>query len=162
MCIAEYTNYVIDEGTIRFEAADVNKDGIINVYDATYIQRYAAQYDDSFGIGQTYTFGGEPIGEDGYYLVGEFSGVEAWDVIDADKKFTLNEGATDVTEYELSYTLAEGDAIKVVKVENGVIGTYYPNGMAMSMLFLQKKQASSQFTSDLMVIRTGQTQHISM
>lgn len=64
--------------------------------------------------------------EAGYYLIGEFSGVEGWAVenLVAEKKFTetVEDG-----QYSLLVTLAVGDLIKVVEVENNAIKTWYGN-----------------------------------
>ena len=64
--------------------------------------------------------------EDGYYLVGTFGGVEAWDLDDlsAEKRFEANP-STD-GEYMLTATLAENDNLKVVKVINDAYGPWYP------------------------------------
>lgn len=62
--------------------------------------------------------------EAGYYLIGEFSGVKGWAVenLVAEKKFTetVEDG-----QYSLLVTLAVGDLIKVVKVSNNAIETWY-------------------------------------
>ncbi len=62
--------------------------------------------------------------EDGFYLIGPDWTVDA---IDADNMFgeNLNAGG----EYILAATLAEGDQIKVVKVTNGAITAWYPDGL---------------------------------
>ena len=59
---------------------------------------------------------------DGYYLIGN---INDWDVnkLTAAEKFAANEGAQG--EYMLEYTFKDGDEIKVVKVENGAIKTWY-------------------------------------
>ena len=76
----------------------------------------------------TGNFYATPAVEDGYYLVGKIGGADQWSVSDltAEKKFAANEQAAG--EYVLSTTLAEGDAIKVVKVENNAIVTWYNDG----------------------------------
>ena len=68
----------------------------------------------------------EPVLTDGYYLVGKFGGVDAWSVIDlsAEKLFAANPETEG--EYSLLFTLAEGDEIKVVSVEDDAIVTWYP------------------------------------
>ena len=70
-----------------------------------------------------------PILTNGYYLIGKFSGVDAWNVEDltAAKLFTKNEAASG-EEYALTFTLAEGDGIKVAKVENDEIKARYIEG----------------------------------
>lgn len=64
--------------------------------------------------------------EDGYYLVGKFGGVEAWDLDDlsAEKRFEANPSTEG--EYMLTATLAENDNLKVVKVINDAYGPWYP------------------------------------
>ncbi|MBR4905327.1 MAG: hypothetical protein IKZ44_00555 [Clostridia bacterium] len=75
----------------------------------------------------TFQFFGEPEPEtleDGFYLIGPDWAV---DDIDATQKFGANVNAGG--EYILAATLAEGDQIKVVKVENGAITAWYPDGL---------------------------------
>ncbi len=68
----------------------------------------------------------EPAFKDGFYLVGKFGGVDAWN-IDKNKIFTSNPSAEG--EYMLeNVTLAAGDSLKVVWVENDAIKTWYPDG----------------------------------
>lgn len=76
----------------------------------------------------TFTPAAEPTLENGFYLIGKIGGVEGWNVADlkAEQKFAANEGAEG--EYMLSTTLEEGDAIKVVKVENDEITAWFPGG----------------------------------
>ena len=64
--------------------------------------------------------------EDGYYLIKNGWTVDYIDFTNG--KFTVN--PNDANEYMLSTTLAQGDRIKVVKVESGAIaeGRWYPNG----------------------------------
>ena len=62
--------------------------------------------------------------EDGFYLIGPDWTVESIDTL---KVFGENLEASG--EYLLSATLAEGDEIKVVKVENGAITAWYPDGL---------------------------------
>lgn len=65
-----------------------------------------------------------PVVEVNYYLVGSMTN---WAVVAEDAyKFAANAEAEG--EYMLSYTLAEGDQFKVVKVE-GETQTWYPDGM---------------------------------
>ncbi len=69
----------------------------------------------------------EPAFKDGFYLVGKFGGVDAWG-IDANKIFTANPSAEG--EYMLeNVTLAEGDLLKVVRVEEDAIKTWFPDGI---------------------------------
>ena len=69
----------------------------------------------------------QPVYEDGFYLVGKFGGVDAWG-IDANKIFTANPSAEG--EYMLeNVTLAEGDLLKVVRVEEDAIKTWFPDGI---------------------------------
>ena len=62
-----------------------------------------------------------PTLKNGYYLVGGFN---AW-TPDSNGLFVA---ATAAGEYMLEATLAEGDSMKVVKVENNAITTWYPGG----------------------------------
>ena len=65
-----------------------------------------------------------PVAEANYYLVGSMT---EWAVVAEDAyKFVANPEAEG--EYMLNYTFAEGDKIKVVKVE-GEAQTWYPDGM---------------------------------
>ena len=73
-------------------------------------------------------YGEEPVAptlENGFYLIGQ----NGWDVaaLSADLLFAANPEA--VGEYVLNTTLAEGQTIKVVKVENNAIVAWYPDGM---------------------------------
>ncbi|MBR3408049.1 MAG: hypothetical protein IKG86_04330, partial [Paludibacteraceae bacterium] len=66
--------------------------------------------------------------ENGYYLVGNFSGVDAWSVEDlsAEKKFAAN--PNNEAEYQLVVNFAENDQVKVAYVENDQIIFWYPKG----------------------------------
>ncbi len=66
--------------------------------------------------------------ENGYYLVGNFSGVDAWSVEDlsAEKKFAAN--PDNEAEYQLAVNMAENDQVKVAYVENDQIIYWYPKG----------------------------------
>lgn len=68
----------------------------------------------------------EPKLENGYYLVGKFSGVDAWSVEDlsAAKLFAVN--PDNDKEYQLNITLAVEDSLKVVYVADDVITTWFP------------------------------------
>ena len=59
----------------------------------------------------------------GYYLVGKFGGVDAWDPV-ADNLLAQNPDNN--AEYQLAINLAVGDEIKVVEVENDAIKTWFP------------------------------------
>ncbi|MEE3333106.1 MAG: hypothetical protein VZR54_02385 [Ruminococcus sp.] len=65
---------------------------------------------------------------DGFYLVGNINGDNSWgDNIHSELCFAPNEAADG--EYMLSgVELSEGDALKVVAVEGGVVTTWYPGG----------------------------------
>jgi len=63
--------------------------------------------------------------EDGYYLVGKFSGVEAWEPA-GERMLAVNTGAEG--EYYLNVELAVDDELKVVKSESDEL-TWYPDGM---------------------------------
>lgn len=68
-----------------------------------------------------------PTLADGFYLVGTFNGVDAWNLSDltADKLFT----ATDVEgQYSIDVTLMDGDHFKAIKVEKDAIIQWYPDG----------------------------------
>ena len=79
---------------------------------------------DSLGI--VYPEKPEPVLANGYYLVGKLGGVEAWSVADlsAAKLFTVNPDNN--LEYQLNYTFAIGDSIKVVQVVDDAIVTWFP------------------------------------
>jgi len=79
---------------------------------------------DSIGI--TFPDKPEPKLTDGYYLVGKFSGVDAWSVEDlsAAKLFAVN--PENDKEYQLNITLAVEDSLKVVYVVDDVITTWFP------------------------------------
>jgi len=64
--------------------------------------------------------------EDGFYLIGQ----KGWDLaaLSADLKFAAVQGA-ESEEYKLEVILAEGQKLKVVKVEANMIKTWYPDGM---------------------------------
>ena len=72
----------------------------------------------------------EPVTEpevlaDGFYLIGPDWNIDS---IDANEKFETN--PANESEYQLATTLAEGDKVKVVKVESGAITDWYPDGLA--------------------------------
>ena len=93
-----------------------NKDGIFSCYSENssvqnpiYLYKYVEE---------------EPVElEDGFYLIGPNWTVDA---IDANNMFGENVNAGG--EYVLAATLAAGDEIKVVKVANGAITAWYPDG----------------------------------
>ncbi|WP_316630987.1 starch-binding protein [uncultured Ruminococcus sp.] len=64
-----------------------------------------------------------PSVADGYYLVGTMT---EWK---ADAAYKFSENTANPGEYMLSTTLTATDGIKAVKVENGAITTWYPDGM---------------------------------
>ena len=76
-------------------------------------------------VAGTVTVEGAETLADGYYLIGQ----KGWTVedIDPEQKFETNPGNTN--EFLLETGLAVGDGIKVVKVENGAITGWYPDGM---------------------------------
>ena len=68
-----------------------------------------------------------PTLADGFYLVGTFNGVDAWNLSDlsAEKLFK----ATDVEgQYSIDVTLMDGDHFKAIKVEKDAIIQWYPDG----------------------------------
>ncbi len=82
----------------------------------------------------TFPDGGEPYVPtlaNGYYLVGKIGGVDKWSAADlsADLLFARYVDNTEQEEYKLVVDLTEGDGIKVVKVENDAIVTWYIDGM---------------------------------
>ena len=82
----------------------------------------------------TFPDGGEPYVPtlaNGYYLVGKIGGVDKWSAADlsADLLFARYMDNTEQEEYKLVVDLTEGDGIKVVKVENDAIVTWYIDGM---------------------------------
>lgn len=72
-----------------------------------------------------------PTLANGYYLVGKIGGVDKWSAADlsADLLFARYVDNTEQEEYKLVVDLTEGDGIKVVKVENDAIVTWYIDGM---------------------------------
>ncbi|MEE3492371.1 starch-binding protein, partial [Ruminococcus sp.] len=60
---------------------------------------------------------------DGYYLVGTMTDWKA------DPAYKFSENTANPGEYMLSTTLAATDGIKALKVENGAITAWYPNGV---------------------------------
>ena len=140
---------------IEFKIADVDGDGHVTIFDASLIQKYVAgdkvTLEKYPGIGKPITTPEPPtdaptepvtdqpteeqtdapteFGEivDGYYIIGIIGGVENWDSVDADNLLAENPGAPG--EYMLDKTFEDGDAIKVVKVENGEITAWFKDGM---------------------------------
>ena len=101
---------------------DANMTVVIDVEDAYTFKWYFAN--DSLAI--IYPEKPEPVLADGFYLVGKFSGVDAWSVEDlsAEKLFAANPDTEG--EYQLSIDLAVDDEIKVVYVAEDEITTWYP------------------------------------
>ena len=68
----------------------------------------------------------EPKLKDGYYLVGKLNSVGEWSVDDLSdaKLFAVN--PDNDKEYQLNYTFAIGDSIKVVEVKEDEIITWFP------------------------------------
>ncbi len=69
--------------------------------------------------------------EDGYYLVGKFGGVDAWDYasLTAEKKFEWNKTVGEGNEeWKVMADLAEGDKVKVCYVYYDAIIEYFPAG----------------------------------
>ena len=100
---------------------------------AEYIEFYANYFtvrtfnNDNADI-YTFQFYAEPEPEplaDGFYLIGQ----NGWTVDDIDATQQFGENLNSSGEYILATTLAENDEIKVVKVENGAIVGWYPDGM---------------------------------
>jgi hypothetical protein len=99
---------------------DENMTIVIDVEGAYTFKWYFAN--DSLAI--IYPEKPEPVLTNGYYLVGKFSGVDAWDPV-ATNLFTANPDS-EVEEYQLSIDLAVDDEIKVVYVAEDAITTWYP------------------------------------
>lgn len=101
---------------------DANMTVVIDVEGAYTFKWYFAN--DSLAI--IYPEKPEPVLADGFYLVGKFSGVDAWSVEDlsAEKLFAANPDTEG--EYQLSIDLAVDDEIKVVYVAEDEITTWYP------------------------------------
>ncbi len=118
------TNYIITDGTSQ--TVDIPFTGATGVYmtDLNGEGKYEVDFYAISGENPTPepTTAPTPVGDDGIYLVGTFSGWET----NAQYKMSENPGAPG--EYMISTTLTEGDGVKVVKVENGT-QTWYPDGM---------------------------------
>lgn len=79
----------------------------------------------------TWSVYGEKSLENGFYLIGSFGGVDAWNVEDltAAKQFTWNKHIGDENEeWTITIDLAEGDKFKAVYVYEGAITSYIPDG----------------------------------
>ncbi|MBR2285139.1 MAG: hypothetical protein IJ900_01245 [Paludibacteraceae bacterium] len=98
---------------------DANMTVVIDVEGAYTFKWYFAN--DSLAI--IYPEKPEPVLADGFYLVGKFGGVDAWDPVVANL-FAANPDTEG--EYQLSIDLAVDDEIKVVYVAEDVITTWYP------------------------------------
>lgn len=69
--------------------------------------------------------------EDGFYLIGSFNGVDAWNVEDitAEKQFTWNKTIGEGNEeWMITIDLTEGDEFKAVYVYDDAITSYIPDG----------------------------------
>jgi len=66
-----------------------------------------------------------PVLTDGFYLIGQ----KGWDVaaLDADLLFEAN--SENPGEYQLTVNLVKDESIKVVRVDNDVLGQFYPDGV---------------------------------
>ena len=98
---------------------DENMTVVIDVEGAYTFKWYFAN--DSLAI--IYPEKPEPVLTNGYYLVGKFSGVDAWDPV---AENLLAQNPDNEAEYQLSIDLAVDDEVKVVYVENDAIVTWYP------------------------------------
>ena len=83
--------------------------------------------------GEWSKYGEEPqeLLENGFYLVGKFGGVDAWNYEDlsAAKKFEWNKTVSEGNEeWKVLADLVEGDKIKACYVYNGAITEYFPAG----------------------------------
>lgn len=84
-------------------------------------------------VGLWSKYGEEPVAplENGFYLVGKFGGVDAWDYasLSADKKFEWNKTVGEGNEeWKVMADLVEGDKVKACYVYNGAITEYFPSG----------------------------------
>ena len=84
-----------------------------------------AKADTEIVDGSVTVQGEEETIEDGYYLIGSLNGWSA-DNLTAAEKFEPNPSSAN--EFMLQHELAVGDSIKVVRVENGAIAGWYPEG----------------------------------
>ena len=117
------TNYIITDGSSQ--TVDVPFTGATGVYmtDLNGEGKYeVAFYAIGGGDNPDPTTAPTPVGDDGVYLVGDFSNWQP------DAQYKMSENSAAPGEYMISTTLTEGDGVKVVKVENGT-QTWYPDGM---------------------------------
>ena len=99
--------------------AEANMTVVIDVEGAYTFKWYFAN--DSLAI--IYPEKPEPVLTNGYYLVGKFDGIDAWDPV-AENLFAANPDIEG--EYQLAIDLAVDDEVKVVYVENDAIVTWFP------------------------------------
>ena len=109
------------------ESSDPNHNAILTItapgtYNITFSCRYGTPLVTAQAVMQT-----PFVIENGFYLIGKINGVEGWSVIDltADRKLVVNP-ENDAELMKLNVELAENDLIKVVKVEDNAITTWYP------------------------------------
>jgi hypothetical protein len=124
------TNYsALPADDIEVQIADVNHSKTVTILDASIIQKWVAK--DAV-IRDQYPGIAKPLGDpviptDGYYVIGKINGVENWETYSESNKLEANPGSEG--EYMIDMTFVDGDAIKVVKVEEGVITTWYKDGL---------------------------------
>ena len=70
--------------------------------------------------------GNRDVPADGYYLIGTHNN---WDVANLTEAELFRQSLHDADEMILETTLTQGQELKVVKVENGAITTWYPDGV---------------------------------
>lgn len=63
---------------------------------------------------------------DGYYLIGNFGGVEGWTVADLTAERKLTQNPENDAEWYIDFTLAVGDEFKVVSIVDNAIAAWYP------------------------------------
>ncbi|WP_405345895.1 starch-binding protein, partial [Ruminococcus sp.] len=129
---AGMTEYIINDGGTQ-QTVDITFNGATGVYMTD--KNSSGNYEVAF-----YDIGGDtdpttapttapepttptPSVADGYYLVGTMTN---WA---ADSAYKFSENTSNPGEYMLSTTLSATDGVKAVKVENGEITTWYPDGM---------------------------------
>ena len=124
---AGMTYYIINDGTQQ--TVDITFNGATGVYmtDKNTDGNYEVAFYEIVG-GDDPTTAPEPTTPasditDGYYLVGTMTDWKA------DSAYKFSENTSNPGEYMLSTTLSATDGVKAVKVENGAITTWYPDGM---------------------------------
>ena len=76
--------------------------------------------------------GTRDVPADGYYLIGTHNNWDAAELTEAD---LFRQSLHDADEMILEATLTQGQELKVVKVENGAIAAWYPDGVNNNYVF---------------------------